>query len=709
MIFAQLIGLNLLEIYLEKARYLHSQGLFEESLKFLVDLKRALPPAVLDKIPASVCEKIIDAETTVFLAIQGEYSLCAQSLATLSHKDKTEDEYRLIARHCILLSFSFYHLEIYEVDEAIRLANEVLDFFESLSFENTIYNYFLTEKIAFTESLIARGYFIKGNLHIAIEFSSSSYQKYVEYQNVRLASILNVYGRILRAFGHIDRSMKIMEQAIILSLSTFNHVLLPSILNNIGTTYMVIGQYQKAERTFQKAQISCDDVFAYNTKTSVDANLGELTLIRGKLIEAEYSLTETLKVARRVPSLKQVEIKCLINLGKLSLLRRKYPQAARYFESALQIMDFLKIQKDMPELLANYARTLLFLRNYEITEELINRAKTIAGSIGQEDIYPMILITEGMFYQETNGTKDLKALDLFLMASAKAKDQKNHFATLESAMYLAEYYLTGDQPKYELAKAYLNEAIKLALEGGILPLMVRGYLLSATINATELNFGYALSDIEQAEITARKASLEIESNDIHSLKQRIMHQLPYVPWISESSDIRDPSLTLSLIFRMTQRIPTTGREAFSFFDLLSEISLLMYHFTSTGPNLYYAANDTNLDKLTISNLGVLLTMMIGQGHSYFEGLYGPLPLQKSNSLVLCYTTFLLDPNNTDPRFGGQNFIVYALVYPNEVERTLLYDRRRLVSILNEYCAKYTSVSQWDVTKLEDLRKACVEE
>ena len=545
-------------------------------------------------------------------------------------------------------------------------------------------------------------------MHIAIEFSSSSYQKYVEYQNVRLASILNVYGSILRAIGHIDRSMKIMEQAIILSLSTFNHVLLPSILNNIGTTYMVIGQYQKAERTFQKAQISCDDVFAYNTKTSVNANLGELTLIRGKLIEAEYSLTETLKVARRVPSLKQVEIKCLINLGKLSLLRRKYPQAARYFESALQIMDFLKIQKDMPELLANYARTLLFLRNYEITEELINRAKTIAGSIGQEDIYPMILITEGMFYQETNGTKDLKALDLFLMASAKAKDQKNHFATLESAMYLAEYYLTGDQPKYELAKAYLNEAIKLALEGGILPLMVRGYLLSATINATELNFGYALSDIEQAEITARKASLEIESNDIHSLKQRIMHQLPYVPWISESSDIRDPSLTLSLIFRMTQRIPTTGREAFSFFDLLSEISLLMYHFTSTGPNLYYAANDTNLDKLTISNLGVLLTMMIGQGHSYFEGLYGPLPLQKSNSLVLCYTTFLLDPNNTDPRFGGQNFIVYALVYPNEVERTLLYDRRRLVSILNEYCAKYTSVSQWDVTKLEDLRKACVE-
>ena len=473
--------------------------------------------------------------------------------------------------------------------------------------------------------------------------------------------------------------MKIMDRAVILSLSTFNHILLPSILNNIGTTFVTIGQYQKAERAFKKALVSCDDVSAYITKISINTNLGELDLIRGKLVEAEYSFTENLKVARKVPSLKQVEIKCLINLGKLSLMRRKYPQAARYFESALQIMDFLKIQKDMPELLANYARTLLFLKNYDSTENLIDRAKAIASSIGQEDIYPMILITEGMFYQETNGSKDLKALDSFLMASIKAKDQQNHFATLESAMYLAEYYLSGDQPKFDSAKTYLNEAIELAIEGDILPLVVRGYLLSATINATELNFGLALSDIGQAEQTARKADLEIELNDIQSLKQRIKHQLPYVPWISESSDVRDPSLTLSLIFRMTRRLPTIGHESFSFFDILNDISLLMYHFTPTGPNLYYATNDTSLDKLMISNLGVLLTMMIGQGHSYFEGLYGPLPLQKTNSLILCYTTFLIDPNNSDPRFGGQNFIVYALVYPNDVERSLFYDRRRLVA------------------------------
>ena len=134
MIVSELAGLNLLEIYLEKARYFHSQGLYDESLKFLANLKNSLHPNILGILPASICEKIIDAEIAICLATQGDLSLCEQTLKALTLKEELTDDNSLIAHYCIMLSACLYHLEIYDIVESIKHANVLLDFFENPRF-----------------------------------------------------------------------------------------------------------------------------------------------------------------------------------------------------------------------------------------------------------------------------------------------------------------------------------------------------------------------------------------------------------------------------------------------------------------------------------------------------------------------------------------------------------------------------------------------
>ena len=136
--------------------------------------------------------------------------------------------------------------------------------------------------------------------------------------------------------------------------------------------------------------------------------------------------------------------------------------------------------------------------------------------------------------------------------------------------------------------------------------------------------------------------------------------------------------------------------------------LIMYHFATEGPKILYSVNSKDLSPVTVSSLGVILSIAIGQGQNLFRGLYGPLPIQDTDSLVICYTTLLKDDKQPDKRLQGQNFVIFAFIYPKEVERLILYDKRKLSSNFSKFCLEYPDIEMWNNSVLSLLRKETLE-
>jgi tetratricopeptide (TPR) repeat protein len=696
----QNINYEMIETHLEKVRYFFTRGLHSESVLLLDQLIPYYSNKNYTDKQLFEVVTILKSEKALIYILLEKYQKANEILIEYLDNRENREEIGDVAFIAINQAWSYYQILINNLDLGLKAASDVLDVLEASNSDlSPIDGLFRKERTAFTEYLISYGYWLKGNLHIANEFGISSLKKFKENHTMRIIQSLNLQSTINRALGQLELSIDHINEAITFALSFFNQHIQPLLLNNLGLTYIEAGFYKKAERVFRKGLVASDDTFDFKTKSIILTNLAELQFIRGAITESEELFREILKLVRHSPSLKQTEAIAVMNLGKISLQVRKYPQAARHFESSLQLMETLNYQKEMPELLAYYARTLAILKNFETSEELISKAKTLAGSLGQDSILPLIYLSEGIYYRLSSGLKDKKTLESFEGAYNKAKDHGNHLRTLEGAMYLAEIYLSGEEPNFDSAKYYLSEAITLATEGDIVPLIVRGLLLSATIHATELNFGLALYDLQQAEEAALDVHLQEELFDIENLRERIKQQIPYLQWVSEGDVTRDPSLMLSLIIRITKRIPEEIK--------LDSTSLLMYHFTSEGPEILYSVNSRELNPVAISSLGVVLSIVIGQGQSLFKGLYGPIPIQNTNSLAICYTTFLKDENQSDKRLHGQNFIIFAFIYPKEVERLILYDKRKLTDTFARYCSENPDVVLWNNERLETLKKETV--
>ena len=72
--------------------------------------------------------------------------------------------------------------------------------------------------------------------------------------------------------------------------------------------------------------------------------------------------------------------------------------------------------------------------------------------------------------------------------------------------------------------------------------------------------------------------------------------------------------------------------------------------------------------------GAMLSFLTGQGHSYNEGVYGPIPaigaLFGADQFLLAITKSIKDETSPDPRFQERSYCVIAISYPKSVEKGL---------------------------------------
>ena len=102
--------------------------------------------------------------------------------------------------------------------------------------------------------------------------------------------------------------------------------------------------------------------------------------------------------------------------------------------------------------------------------------------------------------------------------------------------------------------------------------------------------------------------------------------------------------------------------------------------------------------------------IVGQGHSYNEGVFGPVPALGSlfgpDQFLLAITKTIKDEESTDPRFQEASFCVIAISYPKTIEKALSH-RSVLENIFNDLLKDITTKSQLTKELLDKILRTFI--
>ena len=130
----------------------------------------------------------------------------------------------------------------------------------------------------------------------------------------------------------------------------------------------------------------------------------------------------------------------------------------------------------------------------------------------------------------------------------------------------------------------------------------------------------------------------------------------------------------------------------------NKIGLIIFKNASErGPYAHFIEKNIQLAKVDnleekIDQMGTTYFIILGQGGSFHQGLFGPLPfLQETRNLSLIYSIILPDSSQDDPRFGNKSYIYFCYVFPSEY--SYLIPQEKIKEVIENFTKKITDFSE----------------
>jgi len=162
------------------------------------------------------------------------------------------------------------------------------------------------------------------------------------------------------------------------------------------------------------------------------------------------------------------------------------------------------------------------------------------------------------------------------------------------------------------------------------------------------------------------------------------------------------------MIRETDFYPLKGLESNRTGEYQSKIQLLAIKQSQLGPVCFF--RDRRFGVLAkrendIHKLCNFMTVGIGQGDNYNEGLYGPLPVLSTGWGVLVYAKKLFDTEIKDRRMREQNYVLVCILYDSAIEERVIAQRQVIEGILEVFFQKIPRLQDIKRKKLFNLRSS----
>ncbi|MHA2501734.1 MAG: hypothetical protein ACXAE3_02505 [Candidatus Kariarchaeaceae archaeon] len=105
--------------------------------------------------------------------------------------------------------------------------------------------------------------------------------------------------------------------------------------------------------------------------------------------------------------------------------------------------------------------------------------------------------------------------------------------------------------------------------------------------------------------------------------------------------------------------------------------------TDLGPEvrLLYTSDEAFREEFDVTVASQLITL-VGQGSNYHEGVFGPLPIPRTNDIIAILWSKVMNSNIQDVRMAGKTLVVVALGFRQEIIN-LVPDRETLGKIFSD--------------------------
>ncbi|MHA2298167.1 MAG: hypothetical protein ACXAEU_02780 [Candidatus Hodarchaeales archaeon] len=113
---------------------------------------------------------------------------------------------------------------------------------------------------------------------------------------------------------------------------------------------------------------------------------------------------------------------------------------------------------------------------------------------------------------------------------------------------------------------------------------------------------------------------------------------------------------------------------------------------------------SNRPRSDIEKLASFFSIALGQGDSYNQGLYGPLPALNSAYEALIFAKLVPDKEKFDPRMKGLNYVFFCFFYPKMMEFLINSRRFRFSAEIMTFLTDLNDVGQIKVCKIKELEK-----
>ncbi|MFX0092326.1 MAG: hypothetical protein ACFFBD_11235 [Candidatus Hodarchaeota archaeon] len=140
---------------------------------------------------------------------------------------------------------------------------------------------------------------------------------------------------------------------------------------------------------------------------------------------------------------------------------------------------------------------------------------------------------------------------------------------------------------------------------------------------------------------------------------------------------------------------------------LNRLAFAVMVFKDLGPtpvahyNMNFMKKDPNS---LLLKFGILLMTAIGQGTSYYEGLYGPFPVHGyKDQLAYVYSFFIYDNSIKDCRIQNRAYSTLILFFPRRITNCLQASFKIISQVLSRAFSEITDIQELTESFLEKIK------
>ena len=511
------------------------------------------------------------------------------------------------------------------------------------------------------------------------------------------AKSLLLLGIISWRYGNLDYSLTYLQQSRQLFEKLHEFDWLADSLFYLSQVYLDRGDYKQCKSTLYAVHDFVLQTENNYKKALVLLYLGIFHTLTGDFSVAEQKLLSSKDLWEKLSEEYRVGIiLCLI--ARISKIYKYEQSILEIFKKGLALIE--SHHKDPAE----YSKILLLGIRIELeigktiySDEYLSKAYTLISKNHIGSIEPLYYLRQAQLEVHKNNFG--YANDILIKAAESANRSSQRTVMRRIYLYqieilLKNYFITYNQ--FFLEKIFTLMKIQASF-GKDYPVNVdyiHFLLIEAELAFVDLDYKKAYNILQFARSICEIKGFTYEKQIVSTTNE----------FIKKFEKIH------SLSGALENKIDKLKRHSkcypLNYEDFFANLQGIIYVMTDQGMEPYVSTQEITPDEAPFHiELSAMLAFTVGQGQSYNEGLFGPIPAPEkifgNKSSLLAYAKSVKDYSALDPRFKENTYALIVIIYPKKLEECFPH-RSELKEMYDRVLMNVTSKNELNISVLENL-------